>query len=132
MNPIDREKIIELIQHHYPEVIAIYLFGSYHTGDADSKSDIDIAILLPKAVDAHKHWMNMQEIGITLKQEIDLIQLNTASTVFRYIILGNSQLLYSANENERLLFEVNAISMYLQFEQERKPLIDDMIKELKK
>ncbi len=39
--------INKLILNHFPNIQAIYLFGSYGTEDEWFNSDIDIALLLP-------------------------------------------------------------------------------------
>ena len=43
----DYRPIIEAVLNHYPEVQAIYLFGSYDTEHEWPNSDVDIALLLP-------------------------------------------------------------------------------------
>ncbi|MBE9546973.1 MAG: nucleotidyltransferase domain-containing protein, partial [Proteobacteria bacterium] len=47
-------EIIRIVLNHYPDVQAIYLFGTYGTGDEWPDSDADIALLLDhkKAKDA--------------------------------------------------------------------------------
>ena len=41
------EDILKTIVRHYPDTQAIYLFGTYGTGNAWPDSDVDIALLLP-------------------------------------------------------------------------------------
>ncbi len=36
---------IHLITQHYPQIQAIYVFGSFVSGDISSQSDVDIALL---------------------------------------------------------------------------------------
>ena len=39
--------IVQTILRRYPETQAVYLFGSWGTGDEWAHSDVDIAVLLP-------------------------------------------------------------------------------------
>ena len=41
----ETEKIITAVLKHYPDVQAVYLFGSYGTDEQWSDSDVDIALL---------------------------------------------------------------------------------------
>ena len=43
----DHRSIIEAVLNHYPDVQAIYLFGSHDTEYQRPNSDVDIALLLP-------------------------------------------------------------------------------------
>ncbi|PKM99247.1 MAG: hypothetical protein CVU78_07300 [Elusimicrobia bacterium HGW-Elusimicrobia-2] len=40
-----KEIIVKTVLSHYPDIQAIYLFGSYGTGDEWPDSDVDIALL---------------------------------------------------------------------------------------
>jgi uncharacterized protein len=60
----------------------IYIFGSYVKGILRSDSDIDIAYLSEKKIDDYERFMLAQEIADELGRNVDLIDLNQASTVF--------------------------------------------------
>jgi predicted nucleotidyltransferase len=40
-----QKQIIQTVLKHYPEVQAIYIFGTYGTDDQWTDSDVDIALL---------------------------------------------------------------------------------------
>jgi predicted nucleotidyltransferase len=50
--------VTELIRAYYPDIQAIYLFGSAVNYQLQSDSDIDIALLLPHQV--AKNWVTWQ------------------------------------------------------------------------
>lgn len=122
------KNLVDSIVSHYPTVIAIYLFGSYYSGYATTESDLDVALLLPKAIDAVACWELSRTLAYDLGVDVDLVQLNEASTVFRYVILAESKLLYCADEDQRQFFEMTALSMYFRFEEERKAIVQDRLK----
>lgn len=91
----------DLAKYHFfarlkalPFVEAIYLYGSRARGEADEWSDVDLAVLCPRA--DSKDWAQVRDI---LEQadtllEIDCVRLDTASAEFRENILRESVVLY--------------------------------------
>ncbi len=79
----------------FPQIDRIYLFGSRARGDAQPRSDIDIAIACPKA-DALV-WADIceavEEADTLLK--IDVIRLEQAAPDFLHRILAEGKLLYA-------------------------------------
>ncbi len=41
------EAVVPAILKHWPEAVAIYLFGSYATANERGESDVDLALMLP-------------------------------------------------------------------------------------
>jgi len=127
------QSIIDTILEHYPDVQAIYLFGSYGTENERPDSDIDVAILLPvesaKRVN-HREWIKLiTAIAMAEKREnIDLINLREVNTVFRKEIVMTGRRIYCADENAADEFEMLTISQYQQLQDERKDIIREAIK----
>jgi predicted nucleotidyltransferase len=119
MNKIVCETVLEF----YPEVEAIYLFGSYGKGEEWPDSDVDLALLLPVGIarDAGVLMLSpcRQELGDRLHKEIDLINLRMVSTVLQNEVLNASQRLLTNEEETILAFEMQALSDYLKLNEER-------------
>ena len=49
-----QDGIVRIVLAHYPDVQAIYLFGTYGTDQEWPDSDVDIALLLPPAQARHQ------------------------------------------------------------------------------
>ncbi len=126
MNKQLLEKCKSLITEHYPDVLAIYAFGSIGREHFSAKSDIDLAIQ-PSSynqVDSYELWNFAQEIASAINRDVDLIDLNAASTVFRYEILSTGERIYCSDENRCADIEVLYITSYLNFAEERKDLLE--------
>ncbi len=44
------QQLIDIILDHYPNLVAIYLYGSYARGEQTDESDIDIQVMMPKGM----------------------------------------------------------------------------------
>ena len=123
----DKQMIIEILKQKIPELQALYLFGSQHDGTATSNSDVDIAYLSKEPLSTLERWELSQYLASRLLHDVDLIELSSTNTVFRYQILSNSERIYGKGyEVEH--FETLAYSFYLRFKEERKPIVDEIMK----
>ncbi|MFP4020174.1 MAG: type VII toxin-antitoxin system MntA family adenylyltransferase antitoxin [Halanaerobium sp.] len=116
------EKIIEKIREIADEkkfIQAVYLFGSQAKGNADTDSDIDIAVLLE-----NDYTEKSGEIKIKLYEElikagldnIDLVILNQASALLKYEVVKENYLVYKKNDFEAASYQSLMIRKYLDFE----------------
>src|SRR5690606_11996434 len=95
-----------------PDVIAAYLFGSVARGRAHSESDIDVAVLLDRALlpTAHSRAAAAEHLAGDLMTElrsnrVDLVRLNDAPPLFaRHIIMDGARL-FSADAEAVHSFE---------------------------
>lgn len=102
-------------------VVLAYLFGSYATGLAGAKSDIDIAVLLPKDMIKIKRFevrlKLMEECARIFKKEIDLLVLNDISSLFfKYAIFNEGKIIYQCDDSNRADFESGIIGEYFDFQ----------------
>ena len=102
-----------------PDVIAVYLYGSEVSGKSakvEKKRDIDFAVLFNQK---RKSFKRQFQIASQLQtfiagKEVDCreIDLRTSSPVYLMNVLQKGKLLYSANENKRVDFEVKVMREY--------------------
>jgi uncharacterized protein len=123
---LDRNKLIQAIQHLMPKARLIYLFGSQADGSATASSDIDIAVLLDKKIDSVARFDLQETLAIVLNQDVDLVDLLTASTVLQNQIIMNGELLVGS-EDEQTKFEMQIMSMYQHLNEERAGLLQDYL-----
>ena len=78
-----------------PEVRRVILFGSRAVGDADERSDIDLAVDAPHASDAQ--WLALSALADDAETllPIDLVWLQTASPALRQEIETHGIVLYA-------------------------------------
>jgi predicted nucleotidyltransferase len=99
---LDSASLVTMLQQYYPNLLAVYLFGSYAQGTADKHSDVDLAVLIDGAVDPVNLWQTAQHLACQLNCDVDLVNLRTASTVLQYQIVTTGVLLWENNAAGRL------------------------------
>ncbi|WP_420541601.1 type VII toxin-antitoxin system MntA family adenylyltransferase antitoxin [Guptibacillus sedimenti] len=104
----------------------IYLFGSTAKGTSHAKSDLDIAFLSSVTLDEYEVFMLAQQIASKINQDVDLVDLRKASTVFQGQIVATGKTIYSTDEQTRMNYEMKVLKMYAKLGEERKLIIDDI------
>jgi len=100
-------KIIEIIKSH-PNVIAIYLFGSYAKGEATPLSDIDIAVILENPTPESE-----ADIGSLSSQEIDVVLLHRLPLHIRYEVFKYGREIFVRDEEKLLEIKLKVMREYL-------------------
>ncbi|MDI3534941.1 MAG: uncharacterized protein PWQ82_1306 [Thermosediminibacterales bacterium] len=117
------EKEINLIKNYLIEKVSPYLivlFGSVVKGKARGNSDIDIAFLSDYKYKNYEIFMIAQGLADLLKRDVDLIDLNKASTVLQAQVVSTGKVIYCSDENRRMLFEMTVLKKYVKLNEERK------------
>ncbi len=113
--------------NHYPDVKAIYLFGSYDTEREWPNSDVDIALLLPPANARETGSLALSPLWFELERlfgkTVDLINLRQVSTVFQKEIIMADRRIYCGDEYAADEFEMLALSFYQKLNQERSEVL---------
>lgn len=78
----------------FPSVEKIILYGSRARGDAEERSDIDIAVVCPTAT--KREWFDIEDVVDNARTllSIDLVRLDTASEELRKNVLREGKILY--------------------------------------
>lgn len=113
---IEHKDIVDIIRDHYPGTEAIYLFGSFDTGDERTDSDVDVAVLLsPDKSREHArllltpcHYALMRTTG----RKVDLVNIRAVSTVFQTEIIRTGRLIYCVDPRVVAQFESMCLSYY--------------------
>lgn len=125
------ETIVKTVLSYYPEVEAIYLFGSYLTPDQQQASDADLALLFPHEKAKLLKNLAMGEcrdaLENILKRTVDLINLRTANTVFQNEIIQQGRIIYQQNERAIDEFEMQIMSSYQKLNEERAGILEDIL-----
>ncbi|WP_047155267.1 type VII toxin-antitoxin system MntA family adenylyltransferase antitoxin [Aneurinibacillus tyrosinisolvens] len=102
----------------------IILFGSVVKGTMHNESDIDIAFLSDQAFTEYEIFMAGQELAAKLGKEVDLVDLNRASTVLKAQIVGTGKILLDCDPSRRMVFFMRAFKEYAKLNEERQPIFD--------
>lgn len=116
------EVLPSLLKSKLDGIKAIYLFGSYASGLATKKSDIDIAILMDKKIAPVQRWQIESELADELSRDVDLVDLLNASTVMQNQIIQQGICIYD-DENKACFFEIQVMSMYQHLNAERADIL---------
>lgn len=120
---IQLKKAIEELKEEFDPII-IYLFGSAARNELREDSDIDIAFLTEKEVDPYKCFIKAQDLADIFNRDVDLINLNTSSTVFKAQVVGRGKKIYCSDETKRMYFEMRALKEYALLNEEREVILN--------
>lgn len=115
------EKLRDLFED-YPYIASAYLFGTYASNKAGPMSDVDVAILLKNNAPRGRKLIHEEDylsyrIGKKLGvKEVDLIDLNSQKLIFQHNVLRTGKLIYDADPAFRVMFEVQVITNFCDFE----------------
>ncbi|MFL0197118.1 type VII toxin-antitoxin system MntA family adenylyltransferase antitoxin [Clostridium sp. WILCCON 0269] len=101
----------------------IYLFGSAINGIFREDSDIDIAFISDNEFTSYEVFMLAQKLADILKMDVDLIDLNKASTVFKVQIIARGNSIYCTDDKRRAYFEMYAFKEYATLNEEREVIL---------
>lgn len=104
-------------------VLAIYVFGSFGNPYETTSSDLDLAILSTTSLDSVELWTISQNIAIEIDRDVDLIDLQKASTVFRFQVITTGTRIYCKDEKKCDVQENFYISRYLHLNEERAEIL---------
>jgi predicted nucleotidyltransferase len=120
------KKITEFLKKKIPELLGIYIYGSFAENRLRPDSDIDIAFLTWEKISAVDKWKIQEELASLLDIDIDLVDLKDASVVLRAEVVENGTRIYTQNEYECDNFEVTTYSMYADLNETRKDILNDI------
>lgn len=125
------QKKVELIKNFIIEKIDpsfIILFGSQATELVHPESDVDIAFYKPNhQLTAYEVFAIAQKLAGLIKMEVDLVDIDEASTVFKAQIVSTGIPIYISNQYELDKYRMTTMSMYANLNVERKEILKSII-----
>ena len=121
------ERLVSVIRAHFPQVMAIYAFGSQVQGSANAQSDLDLAVLVAGYADPLALWDMSGTLADVVNCPVDLLDLRAASTVMQYQVITTGRRLWSAGLSADL-FECFVLSEKTALDEARAPLLADIAK----
>jgi predicted nucleotidyltransferase len=127
------ENIIrETILGHYPEAQAIYIYGSYASGDARQDSDVDIGLLLPSTQAKQISALDLADCRFALEEAlgktVDLLNLRRVSTVLQKEVTCKGRLIHNAAPYAVAEFEMLTLSYYQKLNEERRDILAEFFR----
>lgn len=75
--------ILASVREAFPELIAVYLFGSVAAGDSTSESDLDLGLLGHEPLPIDGIAALREKLAGAIGRDVDLVDPARATTVFR-------------------------------------------------
>ncbi|MFZ5945137.1 MAG: type VII toxin-antitoxin system MntA family adenylyltransferase antitoxin, partial [Bacillota bacterium] len=92
-------------------------------GELNKESDIDIAFLNENALNNYELFLFAQELASLLGRDVDLVDLNQATTVFQSKVVSKGKVIFCSDEKRRALFEMTVYKKYARLNEERKEIL---------
>ncbi len=123
-----KDKVINILNQKI-DCEAIIIFGSFARGTQNKESDVDIAIKINRDITKKELYDISNELSDELKRDVDLVNLNTIENDgFKYEILINGITIYCKDSYQFDLYKLDAYREYLDLNEARKTMIDEMKK----
>ena len=111
---VDTTKL-QTIFARYPEIQAVYLFGSTAAGTNRPDSDLDLA-LVPRSKALRRQKLDiLADLAQAGFDNVDLVILDTKDLVLQYEAVRYNQIIYRAPDFESGTFYSNTVRQYLDF-----------------
>ncbi|MCS6847164.1 MAG: DUF86 domain-containing protein [Anaerolineae bacterium] len=112
---VDSAKLVEIFQR-YPDVQAVYLFGSHAEGRARPDSDLDLAILPRHSALRERRLDILADLAEKGFCNVDLVFLDTDDIILKYQAVRLNQVVYHAPDFERGSVYSRIVREYLDFQ----------------
>jgi predicted nucleotidyltransferase len=120
------EKIRNLLSKD-PGIVLAFLFGSYAAGNVTASSDADIALLFSTPPDFYKTSELTENLSASLKTEVDILVLNSASPVIKMQVLKHGILLINNDPGTYSDFFVDTVKRYDDLKFTRREIEDNIL-----
>jgi predicted nucleotidyltransferase len=106
----NNQKLNEIVRKF--DICLLLTFGSYKTDRYTKHSDIDVAYMSARSLEADEELELLKDIVIYFGRDgIDLVDLKKSDPLLSFQIACNSKVLYE-EDNKYLLFKIKASAMY--------------------
>jgi predicted nucleotidyltransferase len=108
-------KILPQVFEKYPDIQAVYLFGSVASGDTHAESDIDLAIVPRNKTLRSKKLDILADLTKNGFNKVDLVFLDIPDIVVRFEAVRQNNLIYCAPEFNSNSFYSLTVRQYFDF-----------------
>lgn len=99
----------------YPDIEAVYLFGSRAARNAQADSDLDLAIVPARDACREQRLEILTDLARAGFDEVDLLFLNGDDLVLAYEAVRPNEVVYQTDDFDRGAYYSRVVRMYLDF-----------------
>ena len=118
-----KQQIIQAVAELVPDYQALYVFGSYASGEAREGSDIDIGVLCPDVKAGYDWFIVAGKLSSVIRIDVDLIQMRAVDDVINMQIITTGQQISAPDYFQAELFATHKFSDYVRLNEQRAPII---------
>jgi predicted nucleotidyltransferase len=125
------KKLLSRLKSYFkeiPDIVVVYLFGSFVVGDVHQESDLDIAILFNNSIGIQEQIGIQNDLTDICGYEIDLAILNGASPVFIRQVIEKGLEVYCSNDKSKNLFLIRILNEYDDLKYFRRSIEENILK----
>lgn len=126
---LDLSSAADRLRAAIADLEAVYLFGSTAHATTHDTSDVDLAVLTPRGLDADTRFRLQESLAAQLGVDVDLVDLRKASTVFAMQVITTGRVLLDNNPTSRGAFEDFTFGRYARLNEERRHILDRVVRE---
>jgi predicted nucleotidyltransferase len=121
--------IIDRLRRAFPDLVAVYLFGSTAQGTATPTSDADVAVLARERMAPERRFDAQEALAAEIGRDVDLVDLAGASPVMAIQVITTGELLYDGDSDARGRFEDRTFGAYARLNEERRGILERIASE---
>ncbi|HEU0198768.1 MAG TPA: nucleotidyltransferase domain-containing protein [Nevskiaceae bacterium] len=110
----------------FPELLAIYRFGSFGTENERPGSDIDLGLQGSHPLDPVSCFKISGELATFSHRDVDLVDLLRCSTVMRAQVVATGERVFCRDTYHCDLFAAQALSQYAHLNEARAGILEDI------
>ena len=99
----------------YPDIWAVYLFGSFAAGNVHRESDLDLAVVPRRGSVRARRLDILADLARHGFCSVDLVFLDTDDIVLKYEAVHQNRLVYQANDFDPGAMYSRTVRQYLDF-----------------
>jgi predicted nucleotidyltransferase len=128
MASMDLSGATALLRARVPGLRVVWLHGSRARGDARADSDVDLALVADAPVDLRDLLSLQSDLAVLLGDDVDLVDLFDADDVLRVQVIEHGRVLFERTPADLARFEMHALSRYARFQEERRGILEDVVR----
>jgi predicted nucleotidyltransferase len=122
--------IAAAVRAELPTARAAWLFGSAARGALRADSDLDIAVVVPAALDAWQRYDAAARIAARLGRDVDLLDQRRLSPLMQVQVLATGHALFSDDPAEDLRVHARALRDWQDLRRWRRPMVHALAQRL--